>query len=775
MRRKKLFAFVLTGMLAVSTTACSSALPGSGTGADREVQSADESASDPAKAEDAAVVDGLVGTGPYTVGDNYKVDESKKTEGPKDGDVVVDVDFDDGELDGFFTFMQGGVEEIGNEDGKLVSHIKNCGNVEYSNQLCLGDFSLVEGCEYSYSFDISCDIERSVEYRIQINGGDYHAYTEGILPIGPDELEYTVDFVMKETTDPSPRIIFNLGKLDGMDSDPGEHTVFVDNVKLLVKDSSNAVNSSLTPNYTNVAVNQLGYRPDDNKVAVVKTKVRDEDQKFIICDAATNETVYTGTLGERIYDKASGFWVKKAVFSDFTSKGEYYIASDEGASYTFKIEDDPYFDLYRESVKMLSMQRCGIELDRNFGGAYAHPACHTDEAVVYDDRSRTVDVSGGWHDAGDYGRYTVSTAKTIADLLLAYESYDAKDDDLGILESGNGIPDLLDEARVGLDWILKMQDEKSGGVYHTATCLNFPATVLPQRETDQLYVTPISTAATGDFAAVLAKASVIYADIDPEFSSEALEAAKRAWEYLEKNEDEPFHHPNDVFTGEYPDEFLLDERYWAATELYLAGEDNLRAYVLDTAKSPDLKRGLGWADVGLYADYDLARSDDDELSDITKEVVIHGADEISLVASWFGYFLGINQDFPWGSNMNVADQAVELYMAERLTGNEDYAILAKKQLDYLLGTNAMGYSFVTGFGTYYPENPHHRPSQYVGKAVPGMLVGGPDRKLEDPYAQSVLQGEEPALCYVDNDQSFSTNEVTIYWNSPLIYMLTALR
>ena len=94
-----------------------------------------------------------------------------------------------------------------------------------------------------------------------------------------------------------------------------------------------------------------------------------------------------------------------------------------------------------------------------------------------------------------------------------------------------------------------------------------------------------------------------------------------------------------------------------------------------------------------------------------------------------------------------------------------------KQLNYLFGNNATGYCFMTGFGTLYTDHPHHRPSQVVGKTVPGMIAGGPNSGLNDPYAANVLKGVPPAKCYVDNAQSYSTNEVAIYWNSPVIYLL----
>lgn len=712
----------------------------------------------------------LKGTGPAKKEDAFA--GGTETEAQlKAGDVLVDINFDDGDVDGFVTYTNGGDFALSNEDGKLVSTIRNCGSLDYANQIYWDGFSLSEKCVYTYSFDISSDIERKVEYRLQLNGGDYHAYQGEKIDVGPEVTNFSVDFEMKEESDPAPRIVFNMGKMEDMDSDPGEHKVYIDNIKLTVKDATNAIEVSALPTYVNVAVDQIGYKTNDKKIASVKTDSTGEEE-FIVCDANTNETVYTGLLGEPVHDYGSDREVRQADFSELTESGEYYVVTNEGASYTFWINDNPYTEVYRDAVLMLYKQRCGNEIKDI--GAFSHGACHTENAVVYGNESVSVDVSGGWHDAGDYGRYTVSTAKTIADLLLSYEDFGIEDDQMGIPESGNGIPDLLDEARIGLDWMLKMQDPETGGVYHKVTCATFPETVAPEEETDQLILSPISITATGDFAACLAKASVIYKDIDPEFSANALDAAKKAWEYMGSlDKFLGFKNPSDIVTGEYPDDKTLDERYWAAVELYLAGVEDGTVGFIDEVGTDDIKEGLGWADMGLYANYDLTKSDDATFAAKGKDQIIASADELIAQAPKTGYNLGFGSGFPWGSNMMVANHGELLYMASKLTGEEKYSEMAKHQLHYLFGTNALGYCFVTGYGTLSPENPHHRPSQVAGQAVSGMLVGGPNKNLDDPYAIAVLKEESPATSYVDNVQSYSTNEVAIYWNSPLIYLLSA--
>jgi len=758
MKRKKITALFVTCIMLLGAVGCG------------KTDSPDTATSGDAEAVVYPTESSLKGTGPATAEDLASSSDANESAQLKDGDVLVDINFDDGTDNGFVTYTNGGSFELKNEEGQLVADIKNCGGLDYANQAYWDGFALSKNCVYTYSFDVSCDIERKIEYRLQINGGDYHAYQGEVIDIGPEVTNFTVDFEMTEESDPAPRIVFNMGKMEDMSSDPGEHKIYIDNIKLEVKDASNAIEVSALPTYVSVGVDQMGYKPDDSKIAVVKTDSTD-DEEFIVCDANTNETVYAGKLGDPIYDYGAELNVRRADFSEFKTEGEYYVYTNEGASYKFEINSNPYKDIYTDTVLMLYRQRCGVEIENS--DVFDHPACHTDKATVYGDESKKMDVSGGWHDAGDYGRYTVSTAKTIADLLLSYEDFGVEDDQMGIPESGNGIPDILDEARVGLDWMLKMQDPETGGVYHKVTCAVFPETVPPQEETDELLLAPISVAATGDFAAILAKASVTYKDIDPDFSKTALEAAEKAWDYLESLDTfKGYSNPKDIVTGEYGDKNILDERYWAAAELCLAGVDGTKDFVTGT-NLDDVKEGLGWADIGLYANYDLAKSDDADLSKIGKDVIKTYADELVAQSENTGYYLCFGSGFDWGSNMRVANDGMLLYMAGKVTGEASYTDLAKRQRDYLLGTNALGYCFVTGYGTFYPENPHHRPSQCAGQAMTGMLVGGPDRNLDDPYAIAVLTEESAAMSYVDNAQSYSTNEVTIYWNSPLIYLLAA--
>ena len=693
----------------------------------------------------------------------------------EEGSDAIGINFDDNDLHGFTTFAEGGVFDIEAKGGACEVNISGIGTAEHGCQVYFDGFAMANGCKYRMCFDITSSVERMFEWRIQLNGGDYHAYASDRVNIGPETVSVDYEFTMEETSDPAPRLAFNLGKYEGFE-DIGAHTVTIDNVSLFVVDGSNAEVIKGCPVPIQVKVNQIGYKPDDVKSVLVTSPA---DEKFKVVNVSTNETVYIGTYSAAAFDPAMGTSVRIGDFSEVTAPGTYQIiSSPSGASYEFDIGDGLYDDIYKDVVLMLYNQRCGTKLEASVSGDFAHDACHTQEATVYGDTSgKTYDVSGGWHDAGDYGRYVVPGAKTVEDLFLAYEDFDYTADDIGIPESGNGVPDLLDEARYELEWMLKMQDEATGGVYHKVTGLTFPGMVLATEETEDMVLAPISYAATADFVAVMAKASVNYAQYDQAFADTCLAAAKKGYDFMKANPDMGgFKNPDEILTGEYPDVGLTDETFWAAAALHLATLDD--GYLADTKEAIDTKynTGLGWAGIGGYALYDLAKAEgiDSGLQSNAKEKFLAVAHKKLSSCQTSHIFIGI-ETYPWGSNMVVAGDGMYLLMASKLEDDPAYLEYAQKQRDYIFGFNGTGYCYVTGYGDLSPQDTHHRPSQALGKTMPGMLVGGADENLEDPYASAVLYGKPGALAYVDNSQSFSCNEITIYWNSPLIYLMTGLQ
>lgn len=675
---------------------------------------------------------------------------------------------------GWGMYLAGGADaELSAKNGELDVHVNNVGTLNYGVQLNYAIIPLYKNGVYRLSYDIYSDVERYGEAMIQMNGGDYTSYVWTDVNITTEKQTITKEFEMEYDSDICSKLCFNLGnqKKDAA-KNLGEHHIYVDNVHIEIVDDSKVDYSVFKTEETPILTNQVGYLTDAKKIAVLRGEGL--GSTFSVVDAKTNEEVYKSQVSDPVNNISAQETNYYADFSKVTAEGTYYITCGDAKSYEFKIGKDVYNDLLEESVYMLYTQRCGTEINDEIA---AHPACHDTMAVIYGTQEK-IDVTGGWHDAGDYGRYVVPAAKTIADLFYAYDTDKSLfTDTTGIPESGNGVADILDEARYELEWMLKMQDKNSGGVYHKVSCYNFPSYCMPQEETDQLVVTPISTTATADFCAAMAMAYEYFNDVDAAFANKCLDAAKSAWAYLEKHQSYELVNPKDVTTGDYADfkKNDTDERFWAAAQMFRAtGESKYE----EAISKIGVKTGLGWSDMGTYGSFAYLTMDSSKQNaDIKARIeqsIISQADDLMANVKSNPYGESLEKYF-WGCNMDTANGGMILSLAEKIDQTTDsekgYAEAAAEQLNYLLGKNPLGTCFVTGFGTVSPKTPHHRPSMKIGQAVPGMLVGGPDSALEDDTAKAFLKDAAPAKCYIDNAESYSTNEVTIYWNSPLTALI----
>jgi len=681
----------------------------------------------------------------------------------------------DTDLSGWGSFTtNGGIGEVSLEDGAIKVQVTTCGSVAYSVQINNDSFKIYKNGKYRLEFDVSSTIDRKIDYRIQLNRGDYRSYVDGQVSTTKDIKKVSQDFVMTEINDMSPRLAFNIGNVTGENLEP--HSIKIDNVKLILLDDTGVEYDQEKPKVEQkIVLNQVGYKPDDKKKVVFRAET--EDHKFRVVSSKTKEVVYEGEINGRTYNEAAKETDSFGDFSSVKTPGTYRIETDSlGSSFEFTIGQDVYKDAFKDAVRFFYLQRCGQELPEKLASTWSHPACHTDLATIYG-TSQKIDVSGGWHDAGDYGRYVVASSKAIADLLSAYgDNKAAFGDDFNIPESGNGIPDVLDEVKYQLEWMLKMQEPVSGGVHHKVTCANFPGYIMPQEEKEELIVTPISTTATADFAAVMAMGYENFKDIDASLAQKCLAAGEKAWTYLEKTPNSIVKNPVGIVTGEYGDTDDSDERYWAAAELFKATDNSKYNDAFKKMANTKIQSGYDWSYVGNYGSmaYLSAKGADQNVAGNIKNHIINEAQNIVALAKNDGYNISNGTDYHWGSNMSVTNNAVLLAEANKIMPNPEYLEYAKEHINYCFGKNSLGKSFITGYGSDSMKNPHHRPSIAQGKAIPGMISGGPNKNLEDPTVKSSLVGQPPAKCYLDNSESYSTNEVDIYWNSPFVRAMAEL-
>lgn len=544
-----------------------------------------------------------------------------------------------------------------------------------------------------------------------------------------------------------------------------------------------------------IAVNQLGFLPGAAKVAVVAAmpppKAGAAAPDFTVVDASDGRPVLRGRLGPAATWAPAGQAVRLADFSALKRPGRYRVqVAGLPASPAFVVAGDAYAALNAAALKAYYFNRASTPLLPVHAGRFARAAGHADDRVrvhasaagLGRPEGTLIAAPKGWYDAGDYNKYIVNSGITVYTLLAAYEHFPAAfgAQRLAIPESGNGLPDLLNEVLWNLAWMLDMQDPADGGVYHKLTNAGFDGKVMPADARGERFVVQKTTAAALDFAAVMAQASRVFAAFDaqrPGLSARMLAASRRAWDWAQAHPAAIYRQPADIKTGEYGDRQLDDEFAWAGVELFVTtGEVRYR---------PDLQRlGIAvpsWADVqGLpwitLAHHRAKLLDNDS---VVNDRIMTLADGLANTWRSSAYGLSVQRDdFVWGSNSQVLNQAVMLIQAYRLGGARRHLDAAQAALDYVLGRNPVGMSYVTGFGERSPRHPHHRPSEADGIAapVPGFLVGGPNPGQQDQAHCPVRYASAlPALSYLDHDCSYASNEVAINWNAPLVYVSAALQ
>jgi endoglucanase len=522
-------------------------------------------------------------------------------------------------------------------------------------------------------------------------------------------------------------------------------------------------------------INQIGYRTGDAKEFTLFEGSGDVE----IVDAS-GTTVLTVTPSAATTWTPSGQSVQLVDFSDLKTPGTYSIkVGGQVLRSDLNVLDAPYVDVAKASLKWYYYQRASMALEETYAGTWKRAAGHADTQVSFHSstgRSGTTSSPKGWYDAGDYGKYIVNSGISTYTLLALYEHFPAYFNTLKWnIPAEGSLPDLLAEIKYNLDWMLTMQDT-DGGVFHKLTTLEFPGDVMPASDKLARYIIGKGTAATFDFAAVMAVAARVYKPFDAAFAEQCLAAAKSAYAWGIANPKVAFSNPYDVATGEYGDSEFSDEMLFAGTELALTTGE--ASYTQDSATG----NVPNWDNVAGLATYEKATHAEAYGSEgsAAKDSLLKTADEfVARAETGFGVVMGYS-DFVWGSNSVAANQGVWLLHAYYLTGEKKYYEAANKVLDYLLGKNPLNMSFVTGYGTKSPKLPHHRPSTADGVTapVPGMVVGGPQPGGDDVGSQSWECSDYrtgyPATSYIDHRCSYASNEVAINWNAPFAYLAGAL-
>lgn len=582
---------------------------------------------------------------------------------------------------------------------------------------------------------------------------------------------------------------------------------------------------------SSIHLNQYGFLPAAAKWATVVTEQKQPLEWEII--SKTGETLLSGRSQYFGFDKASGANTHWLDFSGFQKVGNHYrlrIGCLESS--TFNIHPRLYSQMKYDALSFFYHQRSGIPIESRYvGKTWARPKAHApDKATCYGPKDfrgnhwggcpYTLDVSKGWYDAGDHGKYVVNGGISVWTLLNYVEHFDKDrsfdDGKVRLPEHANGINDIMDEAKWHLDFMLAMQVPErttltlprgnqanhskklyfskikaAGLVHHKMGNEHWTALpTLPHLDTEKRYLHYPSTAATLNLAAVAAQASRIWKKHDPGYAERTLKAAVRAYHAAKRVPDLYAIMVTEGGTGPYDDVMLDDEFYWAAAELFITTGE--RQYLEDAKQSSKflalpLSTASGrdpfWQSVEALGTLSLLqhsymlKSHDARLA---RKRLQTTADRLVNEMQNEGFRIPFTRSYDWGSNGAMANRGILLGTAYALFRKPEYLDGMTAILDYLLGKNILNRSYVALYGSNPFTNPHHRFwLRTLDKTLPpppaGALAGGPN--IQNPHDEVakklVANGCAPQSCYADDTKAYALNEVAINWNAPFFWVTAA--
>ena len=592
--------------------------------------------------------------------------------------------------------------------------------------------------------------------------------------------------------------------------------------------------------YPFIKVNQVGYTCKGKKNAKVSCFEKFgslSGKKFEIINKETEKIVFSDILSDAITDKAiSGESVYEINFDSVTEKGTYFIRipnanlntsaltprdkkenlnTDTIVSVPFQIGDDIYNEMLSDMSKYYYYQRQGIDLEEKYAGEFARKNLHPDDISVirWSDRNNpdaeTFDVSQGWYDAGDYGKYVSPAATSVENLLLAYELFPQEFENINPnipeTDKSNKLysdsPAILSEIKWELDMLLKLEHpDKDGSFYVAANYKN--GTIYIE---DTLYSTSDynsgsnetdlrSHLATADMAAMLAHAYIVYKDIPEytDFAEECLNTAIRSWKWINDSSNEKHMSigaANRTYT--FTQEELDRSMYWTAGALFRASKtagknaDEYENYLISNCENENVNtcftgNSLGYSHKGRsFLGFFHYLYQNDNPSDKIKTV-------FSKFEPWRKRIINYDSfgtDYPewgywWGSNMVLAQSSMTLLLGSIITDGKDNIpdeILNSNQsaFNYILGVNPISFSYVSGYGENSVKNIYSAIYSKDAKLTPYKCPKGYVTEGANSSNNRHLS-KYNGKCYMDSDAEWTTNENTIYGNAAMIFLTVAV-
>jgi endoglucanase len=528
---------------------------------------------------------------------------------------------------------------------------------------------------------------------------------------------------------------------------------------------------------SDIRLNSLGFLPQAQKLATIVS----ECSRFTIKRSTDDTVIFSGELTGPISQQDVNQKAWTADFSRFSESGRYYLdVQGVGRSYDFEIGEKVYRFAFYTSMRAFYLWRCGTAVQGEYGGrTYSHGPCHLEDGRLdyIGAKDTRKDGRGGWHDAGDYGKYTVNAGVTVGVLFLAWDHFRDRIESisLDIPAAPAEYPDFLKEIKWEIDWLLKMQyPDGSGKVSHKLTRLNFSGFIMPEKDSAKRYFTEWSSAATADSVAMLAMAARHFKPYDPQYAETCLEAAQKSYAFLKDNPDNKRFNQGPFKTGGYQTGDG-DDRLWAAAEMWeTTGEaEYLKDFEAKAVASNSSRRrgrtssrskideNWDWGNVrnlGMFT-YLLSKRQgkNPELVQALGTDLLSTADAIVAKVKQDIYGRSLGGRYYWGCNGTIARQTVILQVANKLLPKPEYVNAALESVGHLFGRNYYGRSYVTGLGHQSPMNPHDRRSGADG--------------IKEPWPGYVVGGGHSATGWKDEQSDYRTNEIAANWQGALVYAL----
>lgn len=702
-----------------------------------------------------------------------------------------------------FTAPAAGDAEV--RDGQLCVTVRHAGTNNWDAQLRHREMVIQQGHSYSLQFNAWSSAETMARPKVGMSGAPYAEYWNATIELGREPKLYRGAFTMQQADDATAELAFHVGGSMARAQLPFQ--ICIDDIRLDDPEFTPAAQVAGGVALPNVLVNQLGYLPNAAKLATVKTSAT-APLDWQLLDAA-GEPVARGKTTPFGKDAASGDTVQLVDFSSFKVAGQgYQLAVAGGTSDPFDVSSELYARLKYDALSYFYQNRSGIEIRADLVGspALARPAGHLSDKSVKCGKlagcDYSLDASGGWYDAGDHGKYVVNGGISVWTLLSQYErervfasaSSAFADGKLQIPERGNKVPDLLDEARYELELLLRLQvppgKPLAGMVHHKLHDVSWTAlATAPHEDKQERVLFKPSTAATLNLVATAAQGARLWKSIDPAFSAKCLKAGETAW--LAAKANPKLYAAGEVDGGgSYGDSNVDDDFFWAAAELLAStGKAEYRKLVDAAPFSKRLRQAAGghassfnWADTDALGVISLATAQgvDAGLQAAQRQHIVAAADQYLAIMAKQGYRSALEPTaegkYIWGSNSFAINNLIVLALAHDFTKQQKYLDGVATGMDYLLGRNPLGQSYVTGYGERPLRHPHHRFwAQQANAKYPsppaGVLSGGPNSNIDDPYSKAAgLKGCAPQKCFVDHIEAYSVNEITINWNAPLAWV-----